>query len=193
MDLEGSNYQVSDDAVDQRLRSALSVDPSPDFLARVRARIANEPEPLHWNWRGLFAIGGAIAVAAVVITVTTFQHQNIATPRIVDRAIPETNRLETPREPSQPAVAETREVVVHRQRTRHKTVRLEEPEVLISAREARAFRTLFDAARVGTIDLIPVLVNRPSADAMLQPSQDIPVPAITVPPITIEPLQPITQ
>jgi hypothetical protein len=54
------------DEIDRELTSAFSIEPSPEFRARVRARIAGEPLPRPWylQWRV------AAAMAAAVIAVT---------------------------------------------------------------------------------------------------------------------------
>ena len=65
MDADRSGDQVTEPAVDRELQALLAVEPSPEFVARVRARIAEEPQPSAWwqSWR--FAT--AVAVAAVVV------------------------------------------------------------------------------------------------------------------------------
>ena len=56
-----------DDAFDRELRRLLAVDPSPEFEARVRARVAGEPSPSAWRagWRWM-TFGGATAAALVL-------------------------------------------------------------------------------------------------------------------------------
>src|SRR5262249_55968165 len=60
-----------DAALDRDIAKLLSVEPSPEFLARVRTRIAKEPEPSTWNPRWLLVAASAaasVAAAAVVFT-----------------------------------------------------------------------------------------------------------------------------
>jgi hypothetical protein len=47
--------------VDRELTAALQVDPSPAFVARVRARVATEPIDSRWHASGLGFVGGALA------------------------------------------------------------------------------------------------------------------------------------
>lgn len=54
------------DALDRELSAALDVDPSPEFLARVRARVAREPAPAFWRMPRLLLAAGALAVVVVV-------------------------------------------------------------------------------------------------------------------------------
>ena len=49
MDVKRRTDEIDDHALDRQLRVALAVDPSPDFPARVRARIANQRRMGRWN------------------------------------------------------------------------------------------------------------------------------------------------
>jgi hypothetical protein len=51
--------------IDQELRAALNVEPSPEFVARVRTRIANQPTPR--GWRIWWLVAPAAAAAAVML------------------------------------------------------------------------------------------------------------------------------
>jgi len=57
------------DALDRELAHALAVDPSPEFVARVRARVANEPAPSSWRMPRLLMAAGAVAVVIVAVAV----------------------------------------------------------------------------------------------------------------------------
>ena len=56
---------VTDESLDREIESLLAVESSPEFLARVRARVAEEPLPRRWRASSMFA--SAAAVAAVVV------------------------------------------------------------------------------------------------------------------------------
>jgi hypothetical protein len=61
-------------AIDRALAEALDVDVSPDFAARVRRRIADEPmrAPFWRGWRGVVPAAAAVAIAVVgVIMLST--------------------------------------------------------------------------------------------------------------------------
>ena len=49
MDGLGSQHPLSDSQLDRELDAALGIEPSPEFVARVRTRIASEPEPSRWH------------------------------------------------------------------------------------------------------------------------------------------------
>lgn len=63
--------------VDRELQSALAVEPSPEFVARVRARIAEEPRPSHIA--GL--LKPAAVIACVVILVVAWREDARLKPR----------------------------------------------------------------------------------------------------------------
>ena len=58
---------LTDRALDAEIAQLLTVDPSPQFVARVRAQIAQEPRrsgpPWIWMWA---AVAAAVAVIAIV-------------------------------------------------------------------------------------------------------------------------------
>ena len=57
-----------DDAIDAEVRRAMDVEPSSQFLARVRVRIAEEEAPAWWSFRWIFSVA---AVASAVYAVRT--------------------------------------------------------------------------------------------------------------------------
>ncbi|HVQ12860.1 MAG TPA: hypothetical protein VMS40_04690 [Vicinamibacterales bacterium] len=70
--MDGHKHEgLSDDALEREIEAALGVDPSPEFLPRIRARIASER--VHegwmwsssWRWAGVATTVVAIAVVAV--------------------------------------------------------------------------------------------------------------------------------
>ena len=59
---------LTDAQLNQELEAALGVEPSPEFLARVRTRIEAEPRrPFARSWDPLFAVGIAGIVLLVVV------------------------------------------------------------------------------------------------------------------------------
>ena len=72
MDGTGPQHPLSDSELDRELASALGVEPSQEFLARVRTRIAGEPKVSVWRlalWRRGFPFEVMTGVAAVVLAV----------------------------------------------------------------------------------------------------------------------------
>jgi hypothetical protein len=50
--------------IDHEIKDALNVEPSPEFLARVRGRIASEPAPSAWRWS--WTVFAAVTAAAAL-------------------------------------------------------------------------------------------------------------------------------
>jgi len=58
---------MNDTALEREIERALAVDPSPEFLVRVRARIADEPAPASRGFGWLFAGVATVAAAAALV------------------------------------------------------------------------------------------------------------------------------
>jgi hypothetical protein len=61
MSLERWRSELEPEALEQCLRAALAVDPSPEFVPKVRTRIASEIQPRPWS------IGLLLIIATVII------------------------------------------------------------------------------------------------------------------------------
>ena len=180
--------------LDREIEAALAVDPSPEFVARVRTRIASERPPsaswLLWT----LAIAGALA-SAVTLAVTLPRPKAVARPeRVAERAASAGAR------PTPPAAAVARTTAEAARREKdgasasrrtggptawahRETVASAEPEVLIDAREARAIRAFIDRARHGQLELAQLLSAPPPQVMEAQPLQ-----GIYIAPIEFEPL-----
>jgi hypothetical protein len=184
---------LTDEMLERELEQALTVEPSPEFLARVRTHIASAPTASGWSVRWpLVALGTsgaliALIVAAVVMSGLLKSRRVVApespavvrtaeppvAPRIVTPRVPETNR--------QPQVAVSRTA-------RHEVRPSREPEVLIPKGEADALRRLMRGLHAGAVDP-STLVGGPRAGAVVQPVRSIMLaPLMPVAPITLEPL-----
>jgi len=64
----GLGKPVTDAALERKIEEALGVDPSPEFLARVRARVSSDPtaSPSKWYLSWMTAAAGVAATALVV-------------------------------------------------------------------------------------------------------------------------------
>ena len=69
MDGAGPQHSLSDSQLDRKLESALGIEPSPEFVARVRTRVAGEPEMSMWRV-ALWGRGVQPLVAMAVVDVT---------------------------------------------------------------------------------------------------------------------------
>jgi hypothetical protein len=182
MDDYGSIDALTDAALDRDLEAALAVDPSPEFAARVRTRVQGERDASWSPWRwGVAAAAGAVVVIVAVVVGTSRPNrlsqiardapvaQNVSAARGVS---PELNA----------PVAQDLGPAQKRAAPARRNASRNEPEVIISAGEARALRRLFADVRKGLIDLSS-LQEGPPATAALQPPGEI-----AFPPITFEPI-----
>jgi len=69
---------LTDGEIDRALATALAVDPSPEFVARVRMRIASEPEPPDWRLSWVFAAGACTLAIAMAVTLMEMNHPALA-------------------------------------------------------------------------------------------------------------------
>jgi hypothetical protein len=211
MDADRSGDQMTESAVDRELQAMLAVEPSPEFVARVRTRVASEPEPTAWWLSWKLAVGVAMAVVVVLAVV-------MARPRSIDpmrtlTAIVLPNATTTMAalkgqpyspmnggrpfqamnagrpfqamnagRPFQPVNAGRPFQPVNVGRPFQG--RLLEPEVLLDPRESAALRALIRGAHEGRVDLAPALrASMPSA-MDLPPIGAIDIPFLTIDPIT---------
>jgi len=65
---------VTDLEIDRALAAALAVEPSAEFVARVRMRIADEPEPASWQFSWMIAAASCTIAVAIVITAMQMNH-----------------------------------------------------------------------------------------------------------------------
>jgi hypothetical protein len=78
MDDQRSAQVSGDDLLERRIEQALAVEPSPEFVARVRSRIEREPAPSTWFvwWRP--AAAGVLATTIAVAVMVTSMNRNTA-------------------------------------------------------------------------------------------------------------------
>jgi hypothetical protein len=179
--------ELSDEALEKEIEAALGVDPSPEFLPRIRARIASEHVDEGWLSSGLWRWAGA-AVAVAVVAILGLWVSSGPAPAPRDAQIANAPRIEPPApaivasspESAAPVVAP----VVREVRQRRRPIQARS-EVVISQEEAAALRTLFTA--ISNRRLEPSQL--PDLAAALKPPD--PIEDIVVEPITIVPLAPL--
>jgi hypothetical protein len=181
MDDHRSADALTESAIDREIEAALAIDPSPEFLARVRTRLSSEPAPSGWRLPWVFAAAGAIVIAVILAMPGTNR-----SPRQNDVA--NTQNSGTARATPPIATRDSAQDIVVTQdfspaprKLSRPSMAVKEPEVLIAADEARAWRRLFELVGQGRIDL-SLVPEGPSATAALQPLGDL-----TIPPIVFEP------
>jgi hypothetical protein len=185
---------LSDEALDRELAAALQVEPSPEYVARIRARVAREPAPSAWfDWR--WASGVAVASAVVVLAfVALWRGGDVAPPsreaRTLDVALPivsgpggedRSGGSSDPRTdtrsggPPAPRARDGAAVTV--------TADIDRPpfaEVLISPDEVRAYELLLLAVEERRLPPVPEVESTQDDEATL---------GIEIAPLVIAPLQ----
>ena len=78
MDRQRSAQMTGDELLERRIEHALAVEPSPEFVARVRTRIEREPAPSTWFvwWRP--AAAGVLAMTIAIAVIVTSIDRNTA-------------------------------------------------------------------------------------------------------------------
>lgn len=194
---------LNDTALDRELRRALAVDPSPEFVPRVRMRVAIEPAPAGWRFSWL-ACCAAAGVAAVIIVAAIATRDRApvagAVPSIAKTATGGAS-IELPKAAGSTPTGETPRTVrtgplEHgpRHSLQHAAVtslnaraRAREPggsdaDVLVDVRESNAIRQLILAIRDGRVPVVqPDLAVATEAAPLTQ---------IVIPPLTIDPIGP---
>jgi len=197
--------------IDRALQTALAIEPSPEFVARVRTRLAHEPVASGWRPAWLVVGAGAVAAAiAIAIVISNPLEKTPASPAAEQRRIlpesPRSGALRAQQAARQDA-AKTREPGTHAMPTRapqpparqpsamtQATEHLAsagrpaggEPEILIDPREAAALRWLITGTRDGSLDLSAALQTTVPAALDPPPLSEIAIPLITIDPITPE-------
>jgi hypothetical protein len=182
--------------IDGEIRATLAVDPSPEFVARVRTRIASEPPRATSSLSWKFVAAGALAATIAIVVVSWPESKptpvaqspgaedvQLAPPVAIEQpghapaAFPV---VSGPSTRSGPSRAASRDGLG---RTRATAIR-PEPEILLDPAETRALRRLITGTRAGTLDLSASLQATAPAAMDLPPLIEITIPLITIDPIT---------
>jgi len=198
MDTERPHTQIEPDALDQAIQAALNVDPSPEFLARVRARIADERPARSWRFTivPVFAAAATLAILALVVMNTS--RRPAAPPAGAATA---TGPAEAPvsgstRSASVPESAPTasRSPEAAAAEPRIPQPRPEPPGRPAAASmtsEARGLRALVD--RIGRGSVIVVADDSQSSAQQAAQIRGVEVAPLTIPSISVEPIAPVAQ
>jgi hypothetical protein len=164
--------EVSTD-LDRQIQEALDVDPSPDFQARVRIRLAEEPR--RYRVGPAWLLGGVVGLAVVAVLAVFVSTRNDGVLRPADLVAPATASSAAAVEPvSPPAIQEPAA-----ERVRRMVPGTPTQTVLVPSSEREAFRRFVNAVTQNPLTY-SVPMETP-ADAPLS------VPD-TIEPIRIEPI-----
>jgi hypothetical protein len=183
---------MNDQELARALRTAVNVNHSPEFLARVRGRVAVEQMP-RWPVRWPFVLAGATLsalaiVAAIVAWPAGEQSVSVQAPVVVSEG-----KTDPAPPTSPPAIRDPRSAIRHPPSAvvrRNANISLPSaaapfPEVLISPEDARAFDLLVTSARARRIPELPT--------DSVSSTREVALPRIEVPQVIIEPLPEIAR
>jgi hypothetical protein len=161
--------------LDRQIQEALAVDPSPEFQARVRIRLAEEPRRSHVGTGWL--LSGVTGIAAVAVLAVLVSSRDDVRPRPADAVAPPAARSAPAVEPAPaagPAIPAPPSEPIRRVTGRN-TIQT----VLVPPSEREAFRRFLQA----------VTENRVTHVVLPDLQEDaLNVPDITIDPIVIEPI-----
>jgi hypothetical protein len=185
---------LTDTQLDQELEAALGIEPSPEFVARVRTRIGGEPEPSPWRMALMFRRIpvdpiSALAIVGVVLAVVVPQMLRPSSPstqiaRVSDRPVrvqvlPTEIDADVPRQQHQPE--QPRRMPPQRARAESPAlpggarVRSFEDRILLAPSDREAFDRLLTVVSDQTIELVaPVLESTHAAADMLDAVVNVP-------------------
>jgi hypothetical protein len=179
---------VSDTSLDHEIESLVAAEPSTEFLARVRARVAEEPTPN--RWRASWTFAAATAVAAVIVALTVWPSSEPApsssallevpgVARSVETITPPPSSAAPARLPTERRTA--RAVVVAASSDR--AIEIDLPEVVVADNEKIAYATLVSSIRRSRFD-----VAVPAA-----PDPNMPLEVKELPPVEPLEIEPIVK
>ena len=174
----------TDASLDREIESLLAVDPSPEFVARVRTRVAQEPWPGSWRMSWMFAAAGVVAV--VIVTMVVWPSGEPTTPNGAPQPTPRAAQavemgtaqpsLRAPQPTSKLARARAGAVTA----APNRRAEIDLPEVLIAENEARTFARLLTSLRQDGFEAaVPEL---PNPDTPLE-VRELPVEHIEIEPL----------
>jgi hypothetical protein len=166
-----------DEHLDRGLAAALNVDHSPEFLARVRERVARDERPRAWTLRWPLGAAAAVVAALLLVLVTSSTRERpgnralgaptatraarggAAIPAVSETAAPRTATVDDSRRALPTEYPRTTPGDVERvrataaERAPAAASERHEPAVLVSDNEVRAFEKLLALSRRPDVDL----------------------------------------
>ena len=171
MKKESASDWKPDDALDREIRALLTVEPSTEYVARIRRRVASEPAPA--TWRLGWMIPAMAATAAILLVMVQRPHERI-------RSDGSTTPMAAGQQPAGSSAAATAPAAPGRAPKPSKPQE-RQPELLIAANEAAALRRLWSDPTVQ----LPVL----SEPADVEVREIVIEPIAPSAPITIKPIE----
>jgi len=172
--------------LEREIESLLAVEPSPEFVARVRTRVAQEPEPGGWRLSWMLAVTSAVVVVALAVMVwpsadpTPSNAPSLEPPRVAE--------VTDPIAPAPSSVAPVQATQATRAAVATRVVPVEAmaidlPEVVLGANEVNAYTALVARIRQRRFD-----VAVPTA-----PDPSVPLEVKELPPLEPLEIEPIVK
>lgn len=187
--MDGRKDTLNDAALEQEIEALLSVQPSPDFVARVRSRVAEEQTSSGWGWRWpIAAVVAAVALTAVGVALwrsvepaspsTSAPSQRAAAPDVVGPAV-----IPPHDEPVEIRVPQQRADVVA---AVPRAIELALPPVIIAENETRAYVAFVADRRATRFEFSPSIAR--TVDDPIELDKMLKVDAVALEPLEIKPL-----
>jgi hypothetical protein len=179
--------QVNDASLDREIESLLASEPSPEFLARVRTRVAEEPEPRRWRAPWMLAIAAGAVTAVVVGTIAWPARETV----VPSTELTQTARVEAveaavlpvvPQLPlvgSRPVTPATR--ISASAPAPDRRIDIDLPEVVIADNEVKTFAALVASVRHSRFDA--AVPAAPNPDTPIEIKELAPVEPLEIEPI----------
>ena len=146
-----SSISMSDTSLDREIEAILSVEPSPEFVSRVRTRIADAPLP-GWTmgWTSLAA--GSVVVAVVVAVVISRPHE-VVQPEALAPIARASVQVDSPPDdvPASPNLNSAKSPERHKPAVSKAAFR--EPEILINPKETAAIQRFLASPQPERVEL----------------------------------------
>ena len=175
---------------DDDIRRALTVDPSPEFVARVRTQIANAPVAADQRLGWRLAAAAMAAAAIVLAVVSRAPRPTPSLPTLIAHGsvgmaimVPPRPNVRLPLRAFRASGAgkpDAASVPVH---VASQSTRTADPEILLAPGETRALRALIAGVREGRIDLTPVITATTPFVMELEPIRDLVIAPIVIAPV----------
>ena len=186
--MDGRTDPLNDAALEQQVEALLSVEPSPDFVARARARVAEESMSGGWRWQ--WPIAAAVTATAIVVAFAMRPPTETASSLIAPVREASVTRQAPPappvavRAPEDSARVPPRRDADRGARQRVATPVARLPEVVIPENEKRGFELFLEELR----DEKNAAVIAEAASGRTTPGP----PWLDIQPMTIEPLHEVS-
>jgi hypothetical protein len=189
--MDAGNHAMTDAELDREIEAALAVDPSPQFVARVRSEAARQPVAARVPWSWAIASAGAVVVAIAVTSGIRDEEVAGLKPSLTQASspaqlatrteVPTPTEVATPSEASSPTKMAAPTAISAPANTIEPATRTapEIPDVIVDPDAVQAFEQLVISARERRFEA--------SFDNLLRTWV---MTELSVPPIIIEPLEP---